>query len=141
MAKIDEYPFGKLTIQLHTVTTDPPTPHPHIAPNVSADFRILGVGAAVDPPDAASFLTAMWPVSSSEWDVAAKDHIVPSPARVTAFCVAASNIGGTDYFIAQDTTPAAEPESTGIPPPTRAACCTPPAPAPGRAGTPPPRTT
>jgi hypothetical protein len=23
MAKIDEYPFGKLTIQLHAVTTDP----------------------------------------------------------------------------------------------------------------------
>ncbi len=94
MAKIDEYPFGKLTIQLHAVTTDPPAPHPHIAPNVPADFRILGVGAAVDPPDAASFLTAMWPVSSSEWDVAAKDHIVPSPARVTAFCVAALLVGG-----------------------------------------------
>ena len=89
MAKIDEYPFGKLTIQLHAVTTDPPAPHPHIAPNVPANFHILGVGAAVDPPDAASFLTAMWPVSSSEWDVAAKDHIVPSPARVTAFCIAA----------------------------------------------------
>ncbi len=113
MAKIDEYPFGKLTIQLHAVTTDPPAPHPHIAPNVPADFRILGVGAAVDPPDAASFLTAMWPVSSSEWDVAAKDHIVPSPARVTAFCVAASNIGGNDYFIAQDTTPAPEPHLVG----------------------------
>src|SRR6059058_2815111 len=99
MAKIAEYPFGKLTIQLHAVTTDPPEPNPHIAPNVPGDFRILGVGAAVDPPDAASFLTAMWPVSSSEWDVAAKDHIVPSPARVTAFCIAASSI-------VADTTPA-----------------------------------
>ena len=48
MAKIDEYPFGKLTIQLHAVTTDPPAPHPHIAPNVPANFHILGVGAASD---------------------------------------------------------------------------------------------
>jgi hypothetical protein len=119
MAKIDEYPFGKLTIQLHAVTTDPPAPHPHIAPNVPANFHILGVGAAVDPPDAASFLTAMWPVSSSEWDVAAKDHLVPSPARVTAFCIAASSIGADDYHIAEDTTPApvAHPEARAVLPP------------------------
>src|SRR4051794_2139734 len=109
------FDFAGLKFEIHEQVSGPGAA-PHLAMNTSLATRILGGGAEVlleDPAGAGSLLTASWPVSGAEWDARAKDHDIPSPARVRLVCICAA-IPQDQYTIASTTTPAAtnHPEAT-----------------------------
>jgi vibriolysin len=109
------FDFAGLKFEIHEQLSGPGAA-PHLAMNTSLATRILGGGAEVileDPAGAGSLLTASWPVSGAEWDARAKDHDIPSPARVRLVCICAA-IPQDQYTIASTTTPARtnHPEAT-----------------------------
>jgi hypothetical protein len=69
--------------------------HPFGAGCLPNGYKMLGGGARVELPDRAeelpqgSLITALYPPTSTSWEVRAKDHIFPSGADVRGFCIAA----------------------------------------------------
>jgi hypothetical protein len=90
MAVIDQFDFFGMEIELHANSSSEDS-HPRTQINLfGGDWRLLGGGAVVEPhAGAGNLLTAMYPVSSTEWDARAKDHVDASPARITAYATAA----------------------------------------------------
>jgi hypothetical protein len=69
---------------------------------VDEGLIILGGGARVDYGDGpGSLLTEMYPVDRRTWHAKAKDHMEPSEAMLSAYCVAA-RLGDDDYVVAEN---------------------------------------
>lgn len=76
-----------LAVQLFTATSGLAA-HPSVELTVPADYKIIGGGAFDHWSDPGSLLTASYPRGPQTWFAAGKDHIVSSPASVTAFALA-----------------------------------------------------
>jgi vibriolysin len=90
MTVIDQFDFFGMEIELHA-NSSAIDAHPRTQINLfGGEWRLLGGGAVVEPhAGTGNFLTAMYPISSTEWDARAKDHINGSPAQITAYGAAA----------------------------------------------------
>jgi len=112
---VDEYSFGALHFKILKTTSDC-AQHPTTSITAPPGTVILGGGAYVNwqgpcaPPDApGNMLTAMYPNDDgTTWTVASKDHLVPSPASIVAYCIVAqmsdgSPIPAEDYTIVSQT--------------------------------------
>lgn len=99
---VDSYTVGPLHLKIFADTSDC-AQHPTKLVVVDDGWHILGGGAFVDwgsgtctgPGALGNLLTAMFPVSEDVWQVDSKDHLQPSPAQITGYCIAAQMQDGT----------------------------------------------
>lgn len=99
---IDSYTVGGLRLQIFAATSDC-AQHPTVTVIIPDGWHILGGGAFVDwedgvctgPGSPGNLLTAMYPISETVWQVDSKDHLQPSPAQITGYCIAAQMQDGT----------------------------------------------
>src|SRR5919198_2218794 len=75
--------------------TSAPAPHPDATAMLPAGYVLVGGGARANWEGTGSLLWASRPAAGQGWYAAAKDHVYPSPATVTAFA-----IGVTRSFLA-----------------------------------------
>ena len=62
-------------------------PHPSASVHLDASWTLSGGGALDQWNGAGNLLTASFPSSPSTWFAAGKDHVVSSPAAITAFVI------------------------------------------------------
>jgi hypothetical protein len=62
--------------------------HPQSQVYVPPPYKIVGGGAIVHWSGSGNLLTASYPVFPNWWIAAAKDHLSPSPASITAYALA-----------------------------------------------------
>lgn len=122
---VDSYTVGPLRLRIFAATSDC-AQHPGVAVAIPDGWLILGGGAFVDwddgvcagPGSLGNILTGMYPESGGTvWVATSKDHLQPSPAQITGYCIAAQMQNGTpippgDYQIfRQDSGVAAHPSA------------------------------
>lgn len=79
-------PYDWLDIQLVSATSAL-AQHPTAQAAVGAGYTLTGGGAQVNFEGAGNYLTASYPSNDSTWSVASKDHLVSSPATITAYAI------------------------------------------------------
>jgi vibriolysin len=80
-----------INVEVFTATSDD-VAHPTVSVEVPDEYKLLGGGAFdqwTDNPDPqGNLLTASYPVSTTRWAVAGKDHEKASTSRITAYALA-----------------------------------------------------
>jgi vibriolysin len=76
-----------LQIEQFTATSEPEA-HPFVQVNVPPNYKMVGGGAFDNYTEPGNMLTASYPISSTSWFAAGKDHEISSPATITAYLLA-----------------------------------------------------
>lgn len=112
---IQTYPVGRLQLQILKESSGC-SQHPTVSIEAPEGWRIFGGGAIVDwqgdcggtGNPQGNMLTGIFPSGENfrSWVAAAKDHIKPSPATITAYCIVGrmsdgSAISNDDYMVVQ----------------------------------------
>lgn len=98
-ARVQGGPFPPDTYRIVEATSPAAASHPRAEAVLPTDYVLIGGGAKVNwqtPGAMGNLLTASRPGMGESWVAAAKDHLLPSPATVTAFA-----IGLHQAFLAQ----------------------------------------
>lgn len=78
----------KVTVRHHIQNaTSAVVPHPAVQVHLDASWTLTGGGALDQWNGAGNLLTASFPSANSTWFAAGKDHVVSSPAAITAFAI------------------------------------------------------